>query len=427
MSSATPRSTAGVLGDPSRLRGRRLSVPAWIAWGAVLLNIVLTVATLTLFFINRVSSQFDTPGDPISAVGTIVFSVIGALIITRHARHALGWLFVGLGITSMLGAFFWQWGTYGVATSSGSAIGAEYVLWIAFWLSIPLFALEPTLVLLLFPNGRFESRASRIVGYISIFAASGMLLSLMASGFVPPETTAIIQSEQSPFGTVRLPTMFDPGSFIMLLILCSIASITLLLRRLRRARGVERQQLKWVAYAMSLVVVTFAADFVARANSLPYILPVTGVAISLAFALLPITIGIAIQRYHLFEIDRVISRTIVYLVLSIGLAGAYLLVVVALHQLLDPFTGSSNLEVAATTLVVAALVRPLRNRIQSTVDRRFYRRHYNAGTEIDRFAARLREQTDLDALTQDIRAVIQDTMQPSHISVWVRPAEVGRQ
>jgi hypothetical protein len=124
-------------------------------------------------------------------------------------------------------------------------------------------------------------------------------------------------------------------------------------------------------------------------------------------------------RFHLFDIDRVISRTLVYGSLSLGLAVIYLLSVLSLQRLLDPLTSGSDLAVAATTLLVAALARPLRNRVQRTVDRRFYRRHYDATREIDRFASRLREQTDLDALAQEIRGVVQETMQPSHVSLWL--------
>lgn len=392
--------------------------PARIAWGLCVTSVVLAFSVAVLYFINDAAHRSDTPGDPISAFGALVFSVIGVLIVTRHARHALGWLFAGLGFASVLSAFMWEWGVLGLQTHPGSVAGATQVIWLSFWISVPLFALEPTLVLLVFPSGRLRGRAARIFGTLAACATVGLVASLALTGFAPPESSTVLEEHPSPFGTLDLPFFLDPGLFIIVLALCSIASIVLLLRRLRRANGIERQQLKWVAYAMAMVVVTFVADFLARSSTSPFV-AITGPAISLAFALLPLTIGIAILRYHLFDIDRVISRTLVYAGLTIGLAVIYLAGVLVLQRLLDPLTSGSDLAVAGSTLLVAALARPLRNRVQRLVDRRFYRRHYDAASEISRFAARLREQTDLDALTQEIRGVVYETMQPSHVSLWI--------
>jgi hypothetical protein len=410
--------TSSVADRATASRPRRLSWPARVAWGIVALSIGCALAGAVLHVVNDNVGTTDTPGDPISAFGALIFSAIGALIVTRHLRHMLGWIFVSLGFSAVLGALLWEYGVLGLQTYPDSVPGAAEAIWISFWATIPIFALEPTLVLLVFPSGQLRGTAARIVGILSLCAMGGLITSLALTGFAPPESATVLEEHPSPFGTVDLPALLDPGLFIVLLVACAIASIVLLLRRLRRATGIERQQFKWVAYAMAMVVVTFILDFVARANSSPLI-AITGPAISLAFALLPVTIGIAILRYQLFDIDRVISRTLVYGALSAGLAAIYLVSVLVLQRLLDPLTSGSDIAVAGSTLLAAALARPLRNRVQRVVDRRFYRRHYDAASEISRFAARLREQTDLEALTQEIRGVVNDTMQPSHVSVWI--------
>jgi hypothetical protein len=169
---------------------------------------------------------------------------------------------------------------------------------------------------------------------------------------------------------------------------------------------------------MAIVVAANIADFFFRAGESQLVV-ITGPMLSISVGLVPVAIGVAILRYHLFDIDRVISRALVYGALTAGLVVIYLGGVLLFQRLLDPITSGSDIAVAGSTLLVAALARPLRNRVQHTVDRRFNRRNYDAASEISRFAASLREQTDLDALIQEIRGVVFDTMQPSHVSLWL--------
>jgi hypothetical protein len=206
---------------------------------------------------------------------------------------------------------------------------------------------------------------------------------------------------------------------VALLGLCSLAAIVLLLRRLRQAHGLERQQLKWVVFAMAIVAAANVADFAVRASGAPLLI-VTGPGLTIAVGIVPIAMGVAIFRYQLFDIDRLISRTLVYVALTALLGLGYLLSVVLLQRLLNPVTRGSDLAVAGATLGLAALARPARGRIRAAVDRRFNRRRYDAARTIDAFSTRLREELDLAVLTADMCAVANDTMQPTHVSLWLR-------
>ena len=200
------------------------------------------------------------------------------------------------------------------------------------------------------------------------------------------------------------------------MLLLALASIVL---RFRRSRGVERLQLKWVASAGSVMVAGFFLAFVSGQTVISDIGFVTGVV---GFVLLPIAVGVAILRYRLFDIDRVISKTLVYAALSLVLGAAYVGLVLGGQALFSSFAGGSNLAIAASTLVVAALFLPVRSRVQRFVDRRFYRRRYDAQRTLEGFGARLREQVDLGTLEHDLRGVVTETMQPAHASVWLREA-----
>jgi cytochrome bd-type quinol oxidase subunit 2 len=203
----------------------------------------------------------------------------------------------------------------------------------------------------------------------------------------------------------------------VLLLAVMLAAVAAVLVRLRRARGVERQQLKWFAYAASLlgVAVVVAVVLPSAASSL-----VDTVTIMLALAALPVAVGIALLRYRLYEIDRLINRTLVYGLLTALLIGVYAGLVFLLGDLLNPADGSSELAVAASTLAVAALFQPARRRVQAVVDRRFNRRRYDAARTVEAFSARLRDQVDLDTLSAELLGVVDDTVQPTQASLWLR-------
>jgi hypothetical protein len=193
--------------------------------------------------------------------------------------------------------------------------------------------------------------------------------------------------------------------------------------RFRRSRGVARQQLKWLAWAGSVPVAAFALSFLESPfidhGLLVDVVFITGFA---GLMLVPVAVAVAILRYRLYEIDRVISRTLVYGVVTVVLAAAYVGLVLAGEAAFSEMAGGSDLAIAGSTLVVAALFLPLRGRVQRFVDRRFYRRRYDAQRTLATFGTRLREQVDLDGLRRDLEAVVTETMQPAHVSLWLREA-----
>ncbi|MFL6173772.1 MAG: hypothetical protein ACJ716_12855, partial [Marmoricola sp.] len=222
----------------------------------------------------------------------------------------------------------------------------------------------------------------------------------------------------NPFG-VHSP-LIDPvdGLSLLLVGIGIIGCSASLVVRFRRSRGVEREQLKWLALAGTVVTVTIIVvmplyDVLGSGTS--------NALIMLAVIGLPLAAGIAILRYRLYDIDLVINRTLVYGTLTALLAGVYLGSVLILQLALEKVTQGSGLAVAVSTLATAALVRPARTRIQSVVDRRFFRRRYDAARTLSEFGARLRDQVDLDALQHDLRAVVVETMQPAHVSLWTTP------
>ena len=195
------------------------------------------------------------------------------------------------------------------------------------------------------------------------------------------------------------------------------------MRRLRRSHGFERQQLKWIALAAAVVGLIVVVDEVSYFAGLEGVDTIRDALLGLGLATFPVAAGIAILRHRLYDIDVVINRTLVYGLLTATLAAAYLGSVLLLQLALDPVTSGSNLAVAVSTLAVAALFRPARARIQAVVDRRFYRHKYDATVTLEEFSARLREQVDLEALGGELRSVVADTMQPAHVSLWLRGAE----
>ncbi len=351
-----------------------------------------------------VEPAFDLVGWHLFAV---VLATVGLLVASRHPSNPVGWWFLGLAVVQGLAELSQA---YGERAAQDGLPAGEAAEWVATWIWILTPALL-TLVLLLFPDGRSPSRRWRIVPALAFagcaLAIPGLALSAESgTEFAGGENPLAVQSP-------LIDVLFPLGmAVVMGALLASAASLFL---RFRRARGVERQQLKWVVLAAGVVgaVAPFAVGFWAQTI-------LAEVSLLFALAMIPIAAAIAILRYRLYDIDVVINRTLVYGALTATLALAYLGSVVLLQLALRPLTKESGLAIAASTLAVAALFRPARARIQQTVDRRFYRRKYDAARTLERFGARLRDEVDLDALGADLRAVVNDTMQPAHVSLWLR-------
>jgi hypothetical protein len=267
------------------------------------------------------------------------------------------------------------------------------------------------LLLLLFPSGRFPSRRWQVLAIACLGLAASVLFTYP---FLPVDLNEPFEELQSPLAIEGLKA-FTWLPFVQVLPLeaaAAGASVNLLLR-FRRSRGVERAQFRWLGFAGLAVVLTTLS------TATPLSLATYGLQLA-AFAGLPISVGIAIMRYRLYDIDRIINRTLVYSLLTAGLGALYFGLVVGLQRALEPLSGGSDLAIVITTLVVAALFLPARTRVQRAVDRRFNRHAYDSQRTIEAFSARLREQIDLDTLRYELLAVVDETMQPASTSLWLR-------
>jgi hypothetical protein len=389
---------------------------AWLAWSLWTLAVMPIVLALVLL-----ADESFGRGDTTGPVG-LAFATVGALIASRRPANRIGWLFLVAGVAWAAAAPSAGYGRYGLFTHPGSLPAGELAVWLSGRLG-DLAAGMTVLLLLIFPDGRLPSPRWRPAAWLMIgaFALVGL-----CQGFKPgPLSGGPVIKIENPLGIggaagAALEAVYGVG--LVLAALAGFGSASALVVRLRRARGVERQQLKWIAYAASLAGTSMAAAiglFVLGAWA-----PLTRAAwsaVGLAVALVPIAAGVAILRYRLYEIDRLINRTLVYGVLTAGLGAVYWVSVVVLGWLLRPLTQGQELAVIGSTLAVAALFHPARRWVQELVDRRFYRSRYDAARTLELFGARLRQETDLDALRVELLGVVDRTVRPAHSSLWLQP------
>jgi hypothetical protein len=348
-------------------------------------------------------------------VAFLAFAVVGALVASRQPRNAVGWLFLVAPISAFAGAFAEVYAYRALVVHPGEPAGIV-VAWIYGWAWFPALG-AIMLVPLLFPDGRLPGRRWRPLLWFSVVL---LALTTVAAAVDPGpidstwpgthEKPLTIQALKGFLGAAQNPA----GGVFVLLVLALVASVVV---RFRRSRGDERQQLKWM---LAAVAVLAAEIFVSEA--LGSRLPATlgDVLFSLGVTAVPIAAGIAMLKYRLYDVDVVIRKTLVYGSLTVLLAAAYAALVLAGQALFASFAGSGNLAIAISTLVVAALFLPLRRRVQRLVDRRFYRRRYDAQRTLDGFGARLRQEVDLATLARDLREVVEETVQPAHVSLWLR-------
>jgi hypothetical protein len=334
------------------------------------------------------------------------FLAVGTLLAWRRPDNRVAWLFFAFGVTTSVDFFAYQW-AYRAAVDHAMG-GANLAVTIAGHLWHPSFELL-VLAFLVFPNGALLSPRWRWVAAGAI--ANGVILLVLSpfeSGFVSQEF-----ADAEPLWSNGLTPLADGAWNVLLpltLLFLLLAGASLVIR-LRRSHGQERQQIKWFVLPIALIILAFPLLFVIFGDAYGVLL----------FPLIPVSAAVAVLKYRLYDIDVVVNRTLVYAALTATLAAAYLLCVLLLQFALDSVTSGSSLAVAVSTLAVAALFRPARARIQGVVDRRFYRRKYDATLTLERFAARLRHEVDLEALGNELRAVVAQTMQPVHVSLWLRP------
>jgi hypothetical protein len=391
--------------------------PAGLAWALWALTPLVLVATAWL---DRLLRQAGLPQltslsassiPMVAAAGSAV--TVGAVLASRRHRHPVGWLLLGLGLSLTVQGFTFSYTRYGLVARPGALPAARYLAgfnngMVIMWLSCAGF------VLLLTPTGSLPSPRWRWWARIAAAAAAVWLLgSIIDPAPLYPEYPAIGNPLAVPalFG----PLVALPAAALVVLVALVVGAGSLVLR-FRRARGVERQQLRWLAWGATLaaaaLVVAIAGLFLDDDFTL------LNLALGVCAALLPLATGAAILRYRLYDLDRIISRTLAYGLVTVLLGLGYAGVVLGLGRLLPQ---GSGLAVAAATLAVAAVFQPVRRRIQELVDRRFNRRRHDAAQTIAAFSTRLRDQVDLDTLTGELLAVVHQTIQPTQASLWLRP------
>jgi hypothetical protein len=308
-----------------------------------------------------------------------------------------------------------EYATYALMAAPGSLPAAKVAAWIYSWVWVPALGFIVFLPLL-FPSGRLPSPRWRPFAWFSVLLAA---LGTIVAAFSPAPGVGL--SIRNPFGIGSLPNLSEQLQALMFALIF-VASASLVVR-LRRARGVERQQIKWVAYAGALGGgASFPTYTILEAVDLRWLHMLGYLSALVGIAGVPTAVGIAMTRYKLYEIDILINRTLVYGALTSMLVALYFGGIVVLQRLFVLLTGEkSTLAVVASTLLIAALFTPLRRRIQSFIDKRFYRRKYDARRTLESFSAKLRDETDLEALNNELVGVVRQTMQPTHVSLWLRP------
>jgi hypothetical protein len=383
----------------------------WAAWS---LLAVWTASVAVLVTLSAVNGTFrpDAFTDSVPLLlAFATFVVVGALIVRHRPGNAVGWMFAAIALLAVLGALGEE---YAIFASARHLPGPVLAAWFASWAWYPTLALTLVFTPLLFPTGRLLSPRWRLVAWpaaavmaaITGLAALQQTIELAPGRMVanPFGLAGVENPEDSRLGAVLFP-LLGP------LVLAAFASLVV---RFRRSRGDERQQLKWITFAAALLPLTFAGD----------LLPDTAgnLLFAVVVSFLPVAAGVAILRYRLYEIDRLINRTLVYGLLSALLAGIYATLVLVGGELSGGVADDPpSWAVAGATLAVAALFQPARRRIQQVVDRRFDRRRYDAARTVDAFSGRLREELDLDALAAELLAVVERTVQPTAASLWLRP------
>src|SRR5215216_3637873 len=399
---------------------------SWLAWSLASLCVAMFLASVVLHVLTRSSQEATSAGDTLSEllifVTFLAFPIVGALIASRHPKNPVGWICLAVGL-------FWMLIFLGDSIpGSGPYPVTTYALTQAIW--IPPVGLLGIYLILLFPDGKLPSRRWRPLAWLS-----GVVMVLASLGITfSPGPLKGHPGVRNPFGLEEAPPWVATAGIAILLLLplCMIASALSLVMRYRRSGGEEREQIKWIAFAASVVGLLYLITMVSSltysgpwgAAGTPLWLGLLQQAALVSFTAVPIAVGFAVLKYRLYDIDLLINRTLVYGSLTATLIALYFGSVVLLQGALPSLTGQeSQFAVVASTLAIAALFNPLRRRLQGLVDRRFYRRKYDARKTLEAFSAKLRDETDLDALSDDLVGVIRETMQPAHVSLWLRSSD----
>jgi hypothetical protein len=393
----------------------------WVAFTGCAISLALVVLGLLLGAANRSVENEIEPYTVNLVVAALAFSTVGALVASRQRKNPIGWLLLGVGILYATELFAGNYLVYTLDTDPGSLPGKPLAAWLTSWVWIAGGSLV-LFVFLYFPDGRLPSPRWRPVAWL-VLLSTALAVSPFAFGPGVLEGASGGSRIVNPVGiegSAKILDLFERASFV-LLVPVSVALILSFVVRFRRARGDERQQIKWVAYGVALF--TSAIVVVSIWPSLDSSV-VGNVLFLVGFLAIPSAMALAMFKYRLYDIDVVINRTLVYGALSLTLALLYFGSIAVLQGAWIALTGQrSQLAVVASTLLIAALFNPIRHRIQAFIDRRFYRRKYDAAKTLESFAHRLRDEVNLENLAGELVTVVEQTIQPAHVSLWLRDRE----
>ena len=381
-----------------------------VAW-ALLTVFGASVAALVVLSVANGNFQREPLANTVGLLlAFTAFMGVGALIVANRPGNAIGWVFSAIALLAVTGALAEEYAGYAVRTRPGLLPGGVLAGWYAGWAWYPTVTLALVFTPLLFPDGRPPSPRWRLVAWL---AGAGTALFVALAAVQPTIELDDGHVVDNPIGVAAVG---DPetGFLNITLGLLVVAAVVSLVVRFRRSRGEERLQLKWFTYAAAVLPVILLGDYLPDA--------VSNLLFAVGISLLPVAAGLAVLRYRLYEIDRLINRTLVYGLVTVLLAGVYAGLVLVLGQLSGGVASDPpSWVVAGATLAVAALFQPARQRVQRLVDRHFNRARYDAVRTVEGFSARLRDQVDLDTLAAELLAVVDQTVQPTRASLWLRP------
>jgi hypothetical protein len=383
---------------------------------------VLALASTVGFLMLAAANGGSSLGVLVAALSAgVPFAVVGALILSRRPANAVGWILAATGVLWTTGFVAEEYAEYAYATRPGAVPRAAVAAWYGEWFWIPAIYLIFVFMPLLFPTGRPPTSRWRAVLWLALAASGAFAITAALERKLEVVNTKV--NLHNPIGLLPIDDAENGvvGAVMFgLLAIFAAAALSAVFVRFRRSAGDERQQLKWFTYAATaLIMGWFLLNLLEEIAGL--VVPV-GDAFSVLIPLLPVSVGIAVFKHRLYDIDVIINRTLVYALLSAALGLLYLAGVVGAGSLIRDATGEANndLVVAASTLAIAALFRPLRARIQAFIDRRFYRRKYDASRMVEALSQRLRNEVHLEAAADDLVAVVRDALQPAHVSLWLR-------
>ncbi len=396
---------------------------SWLAWSLWAISVALTGLSLVLLILILRYPDVHVFDWWLGNALAVVDATVGAIVASRRPENPVGWLLCLSGVAVGASSFTSQYAIYALLARPGSLPAGEAMAWISAWM-LPIMIGIQVSYLMLFPTGRLPGRRWRWLAWLTV---AFVLLGVLTFAFSPGAHQGSLGPIKNPLGIEGFDVFYEAVLYTMAPLLFGTAALSLFVR-LRRAVGVERQQIKWFAYAAAIYALSIVINVINLAIVTPPWFEWAGTAFfTAAGTTIPISIGIAILRYRLYDIDVIINRTLVYGSLTVTLALLYFGGVTLAQSTFRLLTGQEQqpqLVIVASTLMIAVLFNPLRHRTQEFIDRRFYRRKYDAVKTLEEFSAKLRNETDLEALDGELLSVVRETVRPDHASLWLRP--VGR-